>query len=158
MRKPLENPLVSCYQEVNGKRPFQFVEKQVLDQFLVGATCVNTAGISFNQDLSFPNTTYLQVGVSSCKPESLKTNNKTCKSKQQVDQYVKSINPKFLIITGKDYIDSNDFDRPIKTLVERENISPIELYSIDNYKATLSSIQIVDFTLLDRPFQPFTRA
>ena len=36
-------------------------------------------------------------------------------------------NPKFCILTGKDFIDPTDFDKPIKTLVDGTSISPIDL-------------------------------
>ena len=46
-RKTITNPYVSCYDEVNGDRPFKFVDKEVLATFLQGASCINNTEMVF---------------------------------------------------------------------------------------------------------------
>lgn len=69
---------------------------------------------------------------------------------------MKKKHPKLYLITGRDFIDANDFKQGVKTKVDNVSIPPFDLSSLDRYQATIVPIQIVDLTLLDQPFRPFS--
>lgn len=55
---------------------------------------------------------------------------------------------------GQNFVDSKDFKNPIKTNFDWSVIEPIDLKLGAKFSSTLATIQSVDLTLIDLPFNP----
>jgi hypothetical protein len=55
-------------------------------------------------------------------------------------------------MSNKDYVDSTDYEKPLKTIIDVIEIPFIDLKG--PYKATTANIQVVNYTLQDSPFNP----